>query len=82
MHIEFAAAPSHDSLVIKAQLQTAECNFESSRALVVANEQIRHAQCKRIQRAACRNARLAKTSAAKILHRSKKTSPNDGRAHD
>jgi hypothetical protein len=69
VHIEFAAAPGDDSLVIKAQLQTAERNFESSRAFIVADEQIRHAQCKGIQRPTGRNAKLAKTGASKILHR-------------
>ena len=48
---------------------------------IVADEQIGHAQCKWIKRTACRNAKLAKAGAAKILDRSKKTSSNRGCGH-
>jgi hypothetical protein len=68
-HIEVAAAPRDDSLVLKSQLQTTERDFEPGRTFIVANEQIRYAQCKRIECAACRNPKLAKAGAAQILHR-------------
>jgi hypothetical protein len=69
LHVKFAAAPGDDSLVLKPQLQTTERDFEPGRAFIVSNEQIRYAQCKRIERAACRNTKLAKTRTAQILHR-------------
>jgi hypothetical protein len=46
VHVEFASAPRDDSLILETQLQTAESNFESSGAVFIANEQIRHAQRK------------------------------------
>ena len=41
MHVEFATAPGDDSLIIKAQLQAAEGDFESCRTFIVSDEQIR-----------------------------------------
>ena len=43
--------------------------FEPGRAFIISNEQVRYAQCKRIERAAGRNTKLAKARAAQILHR-------------
>jgi hypothetical protein len=50
-------------------MQTTERDFEPGRAFIVSNEQVRYAQCKRIESAAGRNAKLAEAGAAQILHR-------------
>ena len=52
LDIEFAAAPRNNSFIFKPQLQTTECDFESSRAFIVCNEEVRYPQCKRIECAA------------------------------
>jgi hypothetical protein len=52
LNVKFAAAPSHYSLVLEAQTQTAKCDFEPGRVFIIANQQIRHAQRKWIQCAA------------------------------
>jgi hypothetical protein len=62
-------------------LQTTQSNLESSRAFIVADEQIRHAQPEGIKRAACRNPKLAKTGAAKVLHRGKKSRALNNQTH-
>src|SRR5437762_2095775 len=69
LHVEFAAAPRDDSIVFKPQTQTTERDFEAGRAFIISNKQIRYAQCKGIERAAGRNAKLAKARAAQILYR-------------
>ena len=68
LHVEFAAAPGDGTLVLKPQLQTAKRDFEPGRAFIISNEQIRYAKCKGIERAAGRNAKLAKARAAQILY--------------
>jgi hypothetical protein len=62
--IEFAAAPRDNTLIGETQLQTAESNFESGRAFIIADKKIRHTQRERIERAASRNTKLAKAGAA------------------
>jgi hypothetical protein len=79
--IEFAAAPSNDSLILEVQVQAAKSNFKSGGTFVIINEQIGHSQRKRIQRTTCRNAELAKAGAAKILHRGKKARSSYNHLH-
>src|SRR4029453_4055335 len=81
LHVKFAAAPGNNSLVLKLQLQTAKRDFETGRAFIISNEQIRYTQRERIQRTAGRDAKLAKARTAKILHRRKKTSALYGCSH-
>jgi hypothetical protein len=81
LHIEAATAPRDNTFVLKSQLQTTQGNFESSRTFIVADEQIRHAQPEGIQCAGRRNTKPARTCAAEILHRSKKTRALNNHAH-
>ena len=67
LRVEFAAAPGDGTFVLKPQLQTAKRDFEPGRAFIISNEQIRYAQCKGIERAAGRNAKLAEARAAQDL---------------
>jgi hypothetical protein len=69
LHIELAATPGHDSLVLETQTQTAQRNFEPGCTFIIANEQICHAQCKWVKRAAGGDAKLTKARPAKVLHR-------------
>jgi hypothetical protein len=48
-HIELAAAPRDDPLILESQLQTAECDFEPGRACIIADEEISHAQGKCVE---------------------------------
>jgi hypothetical protein len=82
LHIEFATAPRDDAFVLRAQLQTTQSNLEPSRAFIVADEQIRHAQPEGIKGAACRNPKLTKSRATKILHAGKKSCALNNQAHD
>src|SRR5262249_8777732 len=57
-------------------------DFKPRRAFIVANEQIRHAQRKRIERTAGRNTKLAKSRAAQILHRTQKSRALNEQVHN
>ena len=65
--IKVAAAPGDESGITKPQAQAAKGDFKSGSRLVVADEQIRHAQRVRIERAAKRDAELSQTGATKVL---------------
>jgi hypothetical protein len=62
-------------------LQTAKRDFKSGCALIVAKQEIGHAQCERVERAASRNAKFAKAGSAQILHGCKETLADDSRCH-
>ena len=61
VRFEFAAAPNNNSIVGESKPQSAESNFETGSRFIIASEQVRHSQSVRIERAAERNAELAKT---------------------
>jgi hypothetical protein len=79
--IKFAAAPGDDSMVLKSQLQTAKCDFKTSRAFIVSNQQIRDTQRERIQSTAGGNSKLPKAGAAQILHAREKSCALCNRVH-
>jgi hypothetical protein len=66
--IELASAPGHDSIIDETQSQTAKSDFKPGSRFGVADEKIRDAQRVRIECAANRNAKLAKSKSPEVLH--------------
>src|SRR5207247_11344294 len=75
---ESTTAPGDASLIIKAETQATESDFEQGRFLRVAHEQIRDACGTKIERAAERNSLAAPLRAAEILHAREGSSPQNG----
>jgi hypothetical protein len=67
-NIELAATPGNDSLVIEAQSQSAKSHFDAGIRFIVSDKEIGDAEGEWIERAASRNAKLAESSSARVLH--------------
>ena len=70
--VKRAARPGDEALIVKAELETAKRDLDPRRRDFVADEEVRHRQRIRIERATGRNADGAESAAAEVLHAAEK----------
>jgi hypothetical protein len=79
--VEIRATPRDNALILEPKPRAAEGDFQTSGVFIVADEQIRHAQTKGIERSSYRHSDFAISGPAAILNGGKKTGANDFNVH-